>query len=180
MGLSVFSLLFLLYSSFMEENLVFLYKLVVILMKKVFIVYGAYTNTYKVPTHFRWRVWHLLSAKNALPPCHWKCRCALFLLVWHIDSDGVVCCQWGFFLSSFLSSPLKFTVWFSLLLVFQLQSLFFLFLIFILHLLVKVLFILISSFNLNFFYILFFFQFSPYSFDFYFFSWPFCKVFICF
>jgi len=83
------------------------------------------------------------------------------------------------FFFSFLSSSLKSTTWLFLLLVFKLRSLFFWFLIFFsFALLEKFYWFSISSFNLKLWY--YFFQFDPCCFDFYFFSWPFCKSFNCF
>jgi len=95
------------------------------------------------------------------------------IMGWLVTGEAFV------FFFSFLSSSLKSTTWLFLLLVFKLQSLFFWFLIFFsFALLEKFYWFSISSFNLKLWY--YFFQFDPCCFDFYFFSWPFCKSFICF
>jgi hypothetical protein len=98
----------------------------------------------------------------------------------HVSDNGMACHLWGiFFFFFFLSSSLKSTTWLFLLLVFKLRSLFFWFLIFFsFALLEKFYWFSISSFNLKLWY--YFFQFDPCCFDFYFFSWSFCKSFICF
>jgi len=87
--------------------------------------------------------------------------------------------RWAFFLLFFLFPSPNITTWPSLLLVFQLKSLIFLFLVFLLVFFVEVLFVFNFVLQSQFtkYYI---FQFGPYSFDFYFFSCLFCKSFIGF
>jgi len=101
----------------------------------------ALEGAWVASTHFGQRVWSLSTSKNILLSCCWKRRHVLFLLVWHYR-------RWwlGFSLvslSSFisLSPPLKIIAWHSLLLLFQLQFLFFLFLIFVFSSFLEVLFV---------------------------------------
>ena len=97
----------------------------------------------------------------------------------HVGGGGLVCRRWAFFLLFFLFPSPNITTWPSLLLVFQLKSLIFLFLVFLLVFFVEVLFV--FNFVLQSQFIKYYiFQFGPYSFDFYFFSCPFCKSFIGF
>ena len=87
------------------------------------------------------------GAKTALLLCRWKYYHFLFLLVRCVmEAD-----RWFMvivFPFSFLSFPLKSTRWPSLILIFQFQSSFFWFLIFVLSTFIKILFV----FNLSFFF----------------------------
>jgi hypothetical protein len=97
----------------------------------------------------------------------------------HVSDNGMVCHQWGIcFFFSFLSSSLKSIIWLFLLLVFKLQSLFFIFFYFFLCPFRKVL--LVFNFIFHSKLKVLFFPIWSLLFWFLFFSWPFCKGFICF
>jgi hypothetical protein len=117
-------------------------------------------GTREAPTHYGWRVWRLPLSKNTLSSCHWKhCRVLFPVGMIHVFGGDSVCRRKDFLFYSFSFSSLfslkKYSLPF-LFLMFQLQSLFFWFLIFVLSSFIEILFVLISFFNHNSLNIIFF------------------------
>jgi hypothetical protein len=110
---------------------------------------------WKAPSSLKRCVQRLLESKNIFMSCRCKNHHVLFILgpcplyfgATRVNVRWLVCHWWTFiFFPFFLFIPPKITGWYSLLLVFQILFLFFWFLIFVLGLFVKILFISISSF----------------------------------
>jgi hypothetical protein len=106
--------------------------------------------------------------KHAILPCYWMHHCVLFFMKWHISA------YYGWFLDEyhffffFIFSLFQKKCTFVLFSLDLSISVFFLFFIVVLGLIIKVLVFFQFSHWIIIFYILFFPQFSPYSFDFWF------------
>jgi hypothetical protein len=118
----------------------------------------AIASVWEASTPFQRCVWRFPAPKTIISLCHCKCRRIFFFFgqcLLKLSGQFVVCEAFFFFFVSFLFSSSKMTAWSSLLLIFQIQSIFFWFLIFVLGLFVNIYLFWISSFNLNLSYIMF-------------------------